>query len=620
MATFTELVRKRRQSGGTVGGSLSYGLRERAKETFDPRRIFKQDGLLTALFPKLRAYKSGKVGDIKKSSSKLLTPEISSTEPLLDSIQQDTKLSAKNSMVLPAIHRDVNVIRQNIIKLVKLKGGQPTNKADMWFMKASTMEAAYENRTPNRGKPKTTPTKENKEDKPTEEKQDDGFFKAIMDKFSGLGSSILKIGAFVTGIAGAVTWIGSKLIGLIRFLSGIPLLGKLAGALGLTAMVTEWDSFQKSMGDVTGAFSGVANAGNNESTTSSLSAGGPSPASVTNQTNTESKSYGQQAGAWLKGAVSQETGNNLIAAGGLIAGRSAIKSGMKAYGRYKATGAALKEFGKTSNVKYLMSSPKHRITGGIAKIGQSLGNKLSVGVAARQSKRVVSTAVKTGKAVLLTTVKMPIWDRFLAFLARRAPGLFAKVATRLAGAGALATIPFAGWIASAISLGLNAMLLYEVYQLWKEFNKTEDEQSTSPTQESNTQTDSSAIKGVKGAADERQATAVNKLQNDKKIYESEAFKKWQEKKNASFFEKGMFAKYGVDAYRKEMGDKLAESSAGIVDAKRAAQKPVVNVKTKQKTETLPTNGSTGSLEQASVYDLHFMKRLGLQYDYSGVAN
>lgn len=144
MATLADLVRKRRTSGGSVGGSLSYGLREKFKEKIDPRRFLNQSGVLTALFPQLKAYEAG--GKSKSLLSKSITPTPVGESPSFNSIENSTKIAAKNTLVLPAIHRDINVMRQNIIKLVKLKGGTPTNKADMYFMNAKTQEAAYESR------------------------------------------------------------------------------------------------------------------------------------------------------------------------------------------------------------------------------------------------------------------------------------------------------------------------------------------------------------------------------------------------------------------------------------------------------------------------------------------
>ena len=56
MATsrLTEIVKARRESGEGVTSSLAGGIKERLKEKLDPRRMFNQNGLLTALFPKLK--------------------------------------------------------------------------------------------------------------------------------------------------------------------------------------------------------------------------------------------------------------------------------------------------------------------------------------------------------------------------------------------------------------------------------------------------------------------------------------------------------------------------------------------------------------------------------------
>lgn len=62
------------------------------------------------------------------------------------------------------------------------------------------------------------------------------------------------------------------------------------------------------------------------------------------------------------------------------------------------------------------------------------------------------------------------WGRFMKFVERKSPSLFAKLGPRLAGIGALAAIPVAGWVAAAIGLGLNLWLAYDLYTLWEEFN------------------------------------------------------------------------------------------------------------------------------------------------------
>ena len=79
-----------------------------------------------------------------------------------------------------------------------------------------------------------------------------------------------------------------------------------------------------------------------------------------------------------------------------------------------------------------------------------------------------------------------LWGRFLAFVERKSPKLFARVFAKLAAAGSLATIPGPGWILSAVELGLAAWTMYELYELWKEFNGLPEEQNAlSPEQMKN---------------------------------------------------------------------------------------------------------------------------------------
>ena len=51
---------------------------------------------------------------------------------------------AKSMVSLPSFARDLNVARQNLVWLIKLKGGKPTNKADAFFLKADEREAKFE--------------------------------------------------------------------------------------------------------------------------------------------------------------------------------------------------------------------------------------------------------------------------------------------------------------------------------------------------------------------------------------------------------------------------------------------------------------------------------------------
>jgi len=157
MVTFTDIVKEQRQQGAGVFSSLGKAAGQRTLERIDPRNyLFKRSGLLTALFPGLKGYQAkGGSSEIKSAG---ISPSMGLTNLVIDKldelkiVQQET---AKYSLVLPLIARDMNIMRQNIVKLVKLSGGKPSSRADSFFMSARDKESAYESRF---GKKSTSPT------------------------------------------------------------------------------------------------------------------------------------------------------------------------------------------------------------------------------------------------------------------------------------------------------------------------------------------------------------------------------------------------------------------------------------------------------------------------------
>ena len=133
MATgrLTDIVRARRESGKGVASSLAGGFKERLKEKFDPRNIFKQDGILTSLFPQLKAYRSQ---DLVPEKADATTPgtkpglaagdSVDSLKPLFLSIEKSTKIISKNNEALSLIQRDTNLMKQTLSKIVKVISGR----------------------------------------------------------------------------------------------------------------------------------------------------------------------------------------------------------------------------------------------------------------------------------------------------------------------------------------------------------------------------------------------------------------------------------------------------------------------------------------------------------------
>ena len=146
MSNLSQIVAYRRSQGGGVAGSLAGGIKDRFKEKFDARQLINQNGLLVALFPGLKPFKA-KTSGTNRTTGKSIEQssiDISEVKPLFEQIQYNTTLSTKNLTVLPSIHRDFNVVRQNIVKLLKLEKIDARTKADMYFKAAAKREEMYE--------------------------------------------------------------------------------------------------------------------------------------------------------------------------------------------------------------------------------------------------------------------------------------------------------------------------------------------------------------------------------------------------------------------------------------------------------------------------------------------
>jgi hypothetical protein len=230
----TELVAYRRSQGSGVFGSLSGGIKERLKEKFDPRQLINQKGLLTALFPSLKTYQS-KTTASEISKTSMQTSSFGEIKPILETISFNTKMLAKNTMVLPALHRDVNVIRQNMVKLVKMKGGDARTKADMYFVKAKDREDKYEREL---AKERNKQSRISKQE--DEEEKKGGFLKKILSAItSGLKLIVNSIVALGKAIIGTFKLLGelifSIMSGAINFLMStlLGIAGLLKDGLGL---------------------------------------------------------------------------------------------------------------------------------------------------------------------------------------------------------------------------------------------------------------------------------------------------------------------------------------------------------------------------------------------------
>jgi hypothetical protein len=147
MASLTDVIKQKRSSGQSRTGSLLGSLKDKFKEKIDPRKFLNQTGVLTALFPSLKAYKATGASEESVQKSGSLSPQSNNTT--LVKISSDSGIAAKNMSLLPSISRDINVMKQNVIKFAKSAGVKTTDKADSFFLKQSESEKLYENQKTN---------------------------------------------------------------------------------------------------------------------------------------------------------------------------------------------------------------------------------------------------------------------------------------------------------------------------------------------------------------------------------------------------------------------------------------------------------------------------------------
>lgn len=131
-------IAKRLAKGGGIGESISGGVKAGLKQ-YSPgnimKRTFSGDDLLSSFI-------RGRFADKKPTRTK--TEEVDKKK---DEAPVYISIIAKNSMSLPGMARDMNVLRQNIVKLVKLQGGATTKfggKADEFFMREDAREQSLE--------------------------------------------------------------------------------------------------------------------------------------------------------------------------------------------------------------------------------------------------------------------------------------------------------------------------------------------------------------------------------------------------------------------------------------------------------------------------------------------
>jgi hypothetical protein len=410
------------ESKGFVSGTIS-ALQKRRKEKTDIRnKLFGGSGITSLIGKKIfgRGYSatakgssSSKVSDASSSMSGTLSSESISS---LQNIEIASRINAKNSTVLPSLARDMFLVKENIIKLVKASGQKPRTNADMFFSRQMARESAYESKFENKSSRQSTSPKSVTPASTGGSGLSFGILGSIVGVLGGILGGLATTFGSIAAVAGTLAATLGTLFAAVSPLIGVflTIFGVLRNFLGFI--------FRSPIGKLLGL--GAAALG-----LSSLSES--AEAGTTGIPGMEGDT--PSSGSFMQGADTAVT--------------------------YGTAGLA---------------------TYGVAKFAQR-----SVGLGKRTSEAILDARTTSIESIKNSKPETK-WGRFLKFLEKRAPKLFAKIGLRLAQAGALMAIPIAGWIGSLFSLGFSLVLAYEVYKYWKEFTGSPEEQegnqNTSPTQ------------------------------------------------------------------------------------------------------------------------------------------
>lgn len=494
---FKDVLKKQRQSGKGLLSSLGSSASQTIREKMDYRNsLFKSGGMLNALFPNVKGFKAGENLKIPKQAK----PETEKTIISMDNTEVVQELSrvaskldivGKNTMVLPIIMRDMNVMRQGVLKLVKLGGGTQKDKADRFFQTSAERESLYESKLA-KTKASTTPT--NVKQVPEEKKK--SLLDTIFDFMPGLFKLIL--GGIAAG--GIVSLLGKDTVkdGLKTLFTGILNLFVEGVKLSLeviSQMLNDPEVTKKfkELGDTLWNFA---------KDHPFLTLG----AAVTMFGGTITSLLGVLALATTVGKGFLGKAFKLLSLMGLGAAAGAIIAENSTPG--VATPGAEGQPGQPGVPDAANTGKSMTKLEGATAGAEAVGGVIA-GVAG--VKKVAEISKATGTAILDARTQSvgqlakaeatTTWGKFLKFVAKKSPALWGKIGVKLAQAGTLATIPVAGWIGALISLGFAAWTAWDLYQLWQEFNGSgqPDVENNSPTPMENTVDAMGNVTGSSGA-------------------------------------------------------------------------------------------------------------------------
>jgi len=210
-SSLTDILKQEYKSKGLIGGTTS-ALGKSAKEKLDIRNaIFGGSGLGSVVGRKVfgKGYSAISDRQISKSDSGL-----SGSSSILQEMNINSQISAKNSTALPKIAFDMNIMKQNIIKLVKAQGITPAKRGDMYFQRAKEREGTYEAMFGKKAAA-SSPTKIKEEKSGLT-----GILGLVTSLFTGLAAKMGSFGGIISGVITTIASLGLLLAGAVRLVMG----------------------------------------------------------------------------------------------------------------------------------------------------------------------------------------------------------------------------------------------------------------------------------------------------------------------------------------------------------------------------------------------------------------
>ena len=244
MATsrLANILQQEYKTKGIIGGAAS-SLGKRSLEKLDIRNaLFSGGGIGSIIGTKIfgKGYSATRKNGASASATTSPSSLTSDSSSILQDININSKITAKNSMALPSMAKQMNIMQKNIAKLVTVSGGTPTKKADSFFSSSKFRENQYEAQF-NKG---TKPTKVEEKEKSSGgflgmlSSLAGGIMSVISSTVSAIGNSIGSLSGLFAGLGVAVAGIGVAFSRVLGFLAKSPV-GRLLGLVGLSVAASK---------------------------------------------------------------------------------------------------------------------------------------------------------------------------------------------------------------------------------------------------------------------------------------------------------------------------------------------------------------------------------------------